>query len=895
MPVPSGYRPIPGSERVPLRNARRIRPAEPHETLSVSIHLRRRSDGPPMPSLDHWAKTPLGQRNYVTRAQFAARYGAAPQDLDAVTSFAHSHGLAVTETSAARRTITVSGTVAQMEGAFGVSLGQYESPTETYRGREGPVHIPEHLIDIVESVLGLDNRRIARHHATASGLASGDAAEPGAGPAGASAMTPVQVAKLYNFPTSSATGQTIAIIELGGGYVKSDIKAFFDGLSLTTPTLVDVSVDGATNSPAGSLSNVTGNDADIEVALDIDVAGAIAQGAKIAMYFAPNTEQGFADAVTTAAQDTTNAPFVISCSWSGSEDGWSSSGRNTMSQALIDAASLGVTMFVDSGDFGSDGNVGDGSAHVFYPPSDPGVTGCGGTFIANVSGSTFTEGTWNDVGATGGGVSDVIGLPAWQDGAGIPVSANDGKTVGRGVPDVSGNASPFSGYTLTLYGKLTTSLIITSGTGKGGTVGTIGGTSAVAPLYAGLLAMIEAQIGEPLGFLNPVFYALANSGVFKDINDGANNQWSGEAKTAPSYTCGAGWDACTGIGRIDGTALLNALQQVFAKRLSFIIDESTFGQDEVEVQLPGTASFANAYWIAVDGFRPHDLGLDAGNLNAPPAASIPSVGASFDPSLSTTEVAALQAMLSAGTFAPPVVPQDPSLPNVPQRFLFPFTIAFHGDGGFQAMRNATPALTTTLVTLTGSLTAVGTSVTNSAEIELTTGEDPRFEDVDPQNPAQASWLSFDLRFFKMTVPSQGSASRFGATVTGAADAPAFIAKAWWNSLNSSAAIPSPACRRTRTVRRWNSSSTTTMATPSSTTPSRASGCSANRRRRRRMSASSSGCSRPRTRSAISIPAPLTGSPPTARPSATARRCWACRTTRTASRNMSPSRSSPRRA
>jgi len=779
--VPIGFAPITGSERQLAAGATRVADADSEESLSVTIRVRRRPDGPPMPSLDDLAKIPLDEREFPSREEFARLYGAADDDLAAVAAFAQAHGLTVTGQSAGPRTVMVSGTIAQMNAAFGVNLGRYESPEGTYRGREGSIYVPRELGAIVESVLGLDNRPVVRPGLAVSGSnaavrADGTIVPGNNAPSGASALTPPQVASLYNFPTNAAAGQTVGILEFGGGYAKADITSFLSPLSIATPTIVDQGVDGGTNSPAGSVTNVTPNDADIEVALDIDIVASVAVGAKIVVYFAPNNDQAFADAVSQAVHDTTNAPTVISCSWYGSEDSWTGSARSSMVNALNDAAVLGVTVFFISGDDGSDDGAGDGSAHVAYPGSEYGAITCGGSYIANVSGTSFTEGTWNDVGATGGGVSDVYGLPSWQDDIGVPKSANNGTTVGRGVPDVAGNASPFSGYTLTLYGKATTSLTITSGSQAGKTVGTIGGTSAVAPLYAALLALIEAKIGEPLGYLTPLLYALQNDGPIVDINDGANNQWSGEAKTAPSYTCGPGWDACTGLGRLDGGALLSAFQRVFAKTVSFKIEHSTFSQDEVELQLPGTAEFP-AYWVAVDGFRPKDLGLNSGNLGSPPASIIPTVSATFDPSLTASETSALQAMLGPGTFVPPVVPQDPDLPNVPQRFMFPFTVSFAGDGGFQAMRTASPTITSTFVTLTTAFHGAGSDLTGSGQLELTTGENPRFEDIDPQNPRQPSWLSFDLRFFKMTVPPGGTASRFNATITGPGDAPAFIATA----------------------------------------------------------------------------------------------------------------------
>jgi Pro-kumamolisin, activation domain len=590
MTVPKGYVAVAGSERRPARGAKRVADADPAEVFSVTIRVRRRPDGPPIRGLDEWAKIPLNQREFLSREEFAALHGASPEDLDSVRAFAEGAGLTVTGQSAGQRTVVVSGTVQQMDAAFGVKLGRYESPTETYRGREGSVHVPAALGGIVESVLGLDNRAAVRPGFTSTagrpaGAVPGAkaaarrraAVTPGVSPAGASPLTPPDVATLYNFPTNTANSQTVAILEFGGGYATSDITAFLQPLGIATPTIVDQSVDGATNSPAGSATNVTQTDPDLEVVLDIDVVASIAVGATIVVYFAPNNDQAFADAVSQAVHDNTNQPTVISCSWYGSEDGWTGSARTSMVNALTDAANLGVTVLFITGDDGSDDGVGDGSAHVAYPASEYGSVACGGTYIANVSGSSFTEGTWNDAGATGGGISDVYGLPAWQDNIGVPKSANDNTTVGRGVPDISGNASPYSGYTLTLYGTLTTSLTITSGTGKGSTFGTIGGTSAVAPLYAGLLAVIENQIGKPLGYLNPLLYSLQSEIV--DINDGANNSWAGEAKPkTPYYTCVAGWDACTGLGRLDGGKLLSGLQHSFGPEIAVSLqDDLHFG------------------------------------------------------------------------------------------------------------------------------------------------------------------------------------------------------------------------------------------------------------------------------------------------------------------------------
>jgi hypothetical protein len=210
------------------------------------------------------------------------------------------------------------------------------------------------------------------------------------------------------------------------------------------------------------------------------------------------------------------------------------------------------------------------------------------------------------------------------------------------------------------------------------------------------------------------------------------------------------------------------------KSLTFIQDRSTFGKDEVDANEPtptSTASFGSAYWLAVSGVLPSDLGLTAGNLGNPP--QLPTVTPTFDPSLPGPVSSAIQSMLNAAQFTGPVIPEDPSLPDEPQGFLFPYTISFTGDQGFQAMATAVPAIGSTLVTLQASMTIAGTTLTNSAQIELVTGEDPFFTDVNPQDPTQPTWLSFDVRLFKVTENSL----MFGVPMSSnPSDAPGFIAK-----------------------------------------------------------------------------------------------------------------------
>jgi len=534
--MPANYNSLQKSGRTPARGARRIGPANTQETLSVSIRVRRRSDAPPLPNTLQLGPSAQRLGPTLTRQEFAAQYGADPADLQAIEQFAKTNGLQVVESSIARRTVVLSGTVAQMNKAFAIELGQYESPHGNYRGREGSLNLPSGLAQIVEGVFGLDNRRMAR---ALNVVGPTQATTP---------LTPPQVAKLYNFPSVSSTvsNETIGILEFGGGFYASDIQAYFKGLKLPAPAVTAIGVDGAGNAP-GTASNP--NEADTEVALDICVSGAVAPAAKIAVYFAPWTEQGWVDAVTTAIHDATHSPSVISISWGWAEnegiDGltWSQAAIDAVSATFQEASVLGVTVLVASGDDGTNAQIGDGRAHVFYPGSDPWITSCGGTTISNVSGTTFTEDTWNDNGATGGGISDIFAKPYWQNWAGIPVSANPGGHVGRGIPDVAGNADPDSGYELVLYGS---------------PVGPIGGTSAVAPLYAGLTVLQNATLGEPIGYLNYNLYAFAGSNVFHNIADNQSNATNG----APGYKATAGWNACCGFGSINGLGLLYALDGV---------------------------------------------------------------------------------------------------------------------------------------------------------------------------------------------------------------------------------------------------------------------------------------------------------------------------------------------
>ena len=473
----------------------------------------------------------------------------------------------------------------------------------THRYREGPLYVPAALDGVVTAVLGLDTRPSARPHF-----------RPRAAAAQGTSYPPNQVADIYQFPSgTTGAGQTIAVIELGGGFSTSDLTSYFGGLGIAVPSITAVSVDGAANAPGSDP-----NGADVEVALDIQVIGAAAPGAAQVVYFAPNNgDQGFVDAISEASS-ATPVPIAISISWGESEDSWTAQGRQAMDSAIADAAALGITVCVAAGDNGSGDAVTDGQVHCDFPASSPHALGCGGTkLLADPStGAVSSEVVWNETaaneGAGGGGVSDQFPLPAWQANAGVPAraagtSAGQGSATaaheherheageaeshrhhhGSGSGSGSGTGGSGSGSGSGMGGSGSGSGTGGSGSGSGGTGSTggssgggrgvpdvagnadpvtgyqimsdgksqvVGGTSAVAPLWSALIARLAQATGQRFGLIQAALYAGISPGSdvpgFRDITSGNNG----------AYSAGPGWDACSGLGVPIGTDLLTRLQ-----------------------------------------------------------------------------------------------------------------------------------------------------------------------------------------------------------------------------------------------------------------------------------------------------------------------------------------------
>ena len=480
---------------------------DPATVITATVVLRRRAELP--------AGLVFGPA-VIGRQEFADRYGADPADAQRVGTVLSGLGVDVVAEDLGSRRLTVRGDLAAMRRAFGVTLERVSVQDAPHRRRVGALEIPAELDGVVQAVLGLDDRpqlRRPRADTTGSGIS----------------YTPPQLGRIYGFPAAvDGAAQTIAVIELGGGYTDDDLTTYFQNIGVGPVPVRTVIVDDGVNAP-----NTPGDD---EVLLDIEVIGGLAPEVAQLVYFAPNTDQGFVDAISTAVH-ASPTPVAVSISWGAAEDLWTEQTRTALDDAFADAAALGVTVCVSSGDWGASDQQTDGKQHVDFPASSPHVLSCGGTtLVADVTtGVIGSETVWNHgVGknATGGGISVFFPRPDYQATCGVADS-------GRGVPDVAGVADPKTGYSILVHGKMSPA----------------GGTSAVAPLWSALIARLVQQLGRPLGLLQPLLYNGSQPGVlaagFRDVTAGDNQ----------GYPASPGWDPCTGLGTPDGTALLDVLRQ----------------------------------------------------------------------------------------------------------------------------------------------------------------------------------------------------------------------------------------------------------------------------------------------------------------------------------------------
>lgn len=535
----ASYVPLPGSRRTILPNSRPAGPIDPSEIASLTVRVR--SVGDPKKLIKKaydLAVSPLTKRTYLTHAELEKRHGASKEDLDKVEQFAQEHDLMVVHRSAAERSVVLKGKLGDLLAAFHADVQMYHHAMGTYRGRRGEITLPEELSSIVTGVFGFDTR--PKHRAPFRQKSATQS-----GPGGQNGVAATDFATRYNFPTAlngtalDGTGQTIAFIELGGGFRSSDLKVFFKEIGESAPIVSSVSVDHAGNDPS------TADSADGEVMLDLEVAGAVAPKAKLVVYFAPNTGQGFVDAISTAVHDSQRKPSVISISWGSPEDSVDQQSIQAYHEIFAAAGAMGITVCVAAGDHGTadlDSSHWDGRIHVDHPASDDLVLACGGTQIDSGNDVVWNDDTPFNVNtqggggwATGGGISEIFKVPSYQTNANLPVSIDNGQS-GRGVPDIAMSATNY-------FTRVDTA------------EGASGGTSAVAPLMAALVARLNQAKGTNVGFLNPFLYSNVTKGVVHDVTSGTN----AITDTIKGYNAGPGWDACTGLGTPDGGAILKAL------------------------------------------------------------------------------------------------------------------------------------------------------------------------------------------------------------------------------------------------------------------------------------------------------------------------------------------------
>jgi kumamolisin len=547
--------PIPGSQRNAVANAKHVGASDPNEKIQVSIYARRNPHPPAnlLAGVDKLTTALPGERHYLSDADFTALYGASNEDLAAIASWAKENHLTVISQDAASKRTVIEGTIGDVSKAFHVQLDEYEHPEfGRYRGRSGKIYIPAKVYGIIEGVFGLDTRQVGKprfrkHRSPAKAVQAGVNPYPGC-------FFPTQAASLYNYPAAyDGTGQNVAIFAFNGpnkkqqgGYSLPALQEYFSKvLTLKVPTITDVVVQGPGNDPGpDTQASSQQGDATGEVMLDMCTVGAIAPGAHLYMYFSEFTSKGWVDILHSAITGP-NKISVISNSYGNPEQdpnsAWSKMGVSVVNQALEAAIAKGITIFSAAGDDGSS-DEGSGAAEVDFPASSPYVTGVGGTRLVASTGAApaiSSETVWNDLlqgnGAGGGGISVVFAKPAWQDGVNVPASVTPPHPIGRGVPDVAAVADP------------DTALVVMHVDGQH--LDAIGGTSAAAPLWAGLIARINQALGTPCGFLNTLLYTKFSTGVLRDIVTGNNG----------AYSAGPGWDACTGLGSPDGGNLLAAL------------------------------------------------------------------------------------------------------------------------------------------------------------------------------------------------------------------------------------------------------------------------------------------------------------------------------------------------
>jgi len=528
-----------GSNRAKGLDATRVGDVDPKEKIDVTIGLA----GPDLPEPDER----IGET--ISPDDFLKQYGASKADADKVAKSLKKLGLKVDEVSLPTRSMRVSGTAAAIEAAFKPGLSIMRSADQgEYLGRQGPISIPAELNGIVTGVFGLDQRRMARRKLKAKVATSS-----------LSPLKPSDIEQRYNFPPGDGSGQSIAIAEFGGGYFEDDLEEYCNEIGRSVPKVKAIAVDA----PAYTLAQILklppdqrkeDLDASVEVMMDVQIVAGLCPKANISVLFSSFDQGGWVNLLNAVISA---KPVTLSVSWGLAEDsgGWSKNARDAINDRLNMARLLGITVCISSGDDGSGDELNDGRAHVDFPSSSPFALSVGGTMLAK-SGASVQEVTWWEKpgrrtnkggGSTGGGVSKVVPRPSWQN---IHIKPLDpGNIDGRVIPDVAAVAgSPL--YFLVFVGKQSPN----------------GGTSASAPVWAALIARVDAKLppAKRQRFLTPLLYTASGgqpvgAAISRDITVGNNASYPQPGK---GYSAAKGFDAVSGWGVPDGQKLLAILPNV---------------------------------------------------------------------------------------------------------------------------------------------------------------------------------------------------------------------------------------------------------------------------------------------------------------------------------------------
>jgi len=516
-----GRIPLPGSRRAHLTDEP-IDAFAPSKRVTVTLHLKDPSEPHREPGS---AEDFAALTQPTTRAALAARRQRQFAEAERLArAFAAAHGLEIAEVDLAKRVIRVRAGFDALAAAFATRLARFRAGNRHYHANTEPLHVPEELAPWLRGVLGFDTRPQRRRRRLTPFV-------PAAGDAGTQALWPADIARLYGIHAPNAgAGQCVAIIAPSGGYLPDDCALAAKHIGAPFPEIVEMSVDNGRNQFGRAPL------ADQELALDLQTVAAVAPAAKIVIYFTNESAQGLADAVLAAVHDDAHRPNVVSISWGTSEAQWQRQpfALDVANTALADSVTLGVIVTAAAGDALATNGADDDLVHVNFPASSPYVLSCGGTQITLGAdgGSIASEVVWNDGEAgTGGGISDLFVVPEYQQGLQVPVSVSTSKA-GRGVPDVAATAAFVNGYRIVVNRQEIVQ----------------GGTSAVAPLWAGLVALINAERGSPIKRIHPGLYG--DAALFRAITSGNNKSGS------LGYDAAAGWNPCAGLGVPIGAALL---------------------------------------------------------------------------------------------------------------------------------------------------------------------------------------------------------------------------------------------------------------------------------------------------------------------------------------------------